>query len=80
LEALYGDFTTARASDKSADLARTLGHPAAREASYELHTAWDLIRRLYPDMSPAMLKPVEDHLCKFDVSSDPVHIMRISNS
>ena len=63
----YGDFTAARANDKSADLARMLGHPAAREASYELHTAWDQIRRLYPDLSPAALKPVEDHLCKFDV-------------
>ncbi|MBI2493195.1 MAG: hypothetical protein HYV94_14035, partial [Candidatus Rokubacteria bacterium] len=33
----------------------------------KLHTAWDLIRRAYPDLAPAVLKPIEDHLCKFDV-------------
>jgi hypothetical protein len=41
-----------------------LGHPAARAASYELHTAWDLIRRLYPDQS---LKSLEERLCHFDL-------------
>jgi hypothetical protein len=60
----YGDFTEARIAGKPADLARMLGHPAAREASYELHTAWDLIRQLYPDQS---LKSVEERLCHFDL-------------
>ena len=65
--AFYADFTEARARDRSADLARMLGHPALRESSFQLHTAWDLIRRAYPDLAPAALKPIEDHLCKFDV-------------
>ena len=63
----YGDFTTARVNGKPTDLARMLGHPAAREASYELHTAWDLIRRSYPDLPPTHLKFVEEHLCQFDL-------------
>lgn len=63
----YGDFTEARIAGKPTDLARMLGHPAARESSYELHTAWDLIRRLYPDQSPAELNPIEQRLCHFDL-------------
>jgi len=63
----YGDFTEARIAGKPTDLARMLGHPAARESSYELHTAWDLIRRLYPDQSPAELNPIERRLCHFDL-------------
>jgi len=60
----YSDFTEARIAGKPADMARMLGHPAAREASYELHTAWDLIRRLYPHQSR---KSVEERLCHFDL-------------
>ena len=63
----YGDFTAARVNGKPADLGRMPGHPAAREASYELHTAWGLIRRSYPNVSPAQLQPLEEHLCQFDV-------------
>lgn len=63
----YGDFTTARIDGKPTDLARMLGHPAAREASYDLHTAWDLIRRLYPDRPATDLSPVEQRLCQFDL-------------
>jgi hypothetical protein len=63
----YGDFTTARIDGRATDLARMLGHPAAREASYELHTAWDLIRQLYPDQSPAQLNPIEQRFCHFDL-------------
>lgn len=58
----YREFTTARVRDTSTDLARMAGHPAAREASFELHTAWNLIRQLHPDTAF-----VEAHLCKFDV-------------
>jgi hypothetical protein len=63
----YGDFTTARIKGQATDLARMLGHPAAREASHELHTAWDLVRRLYPDQSPAQLDPIEQRFCRFDL-------------
>lgn len=62
----YGDFTAARARDGSTDLARMLGHPALRESDYDLRVAWDLIRRTYPDLAPATLQTIEDHLCQFD--------------
>ncbi len=63
----YGDFTTARIDGKPAELGQMVGHPAAREASYELHAAWDLVRRLYPDQSPATLDPIEQRFCQFDL-------------
>jgi len=62
----YGDFTAARARDRSTDLARMLGHPALRESDYDLRTAWDLIRQTYPDLAPATLETIDTLLCQFD--------------
>jgi hypothetical protein len=53
--------------NKSADLARMLGHPALRESDYDLHAAWDFIRQTYPDLDVATKQAVEGHLCQFDV-------------
>jgi hypothetical protein len=63
----YGAFSEARVKDKSADLARMLGHPALRESDYDLHAAWDFIRQTYPDLDVATKQAVEGHLCQFDV-------------
>ena len=63
----YGAFAEARVRDKSADLARMLGHPALRESDYDLHAAWDFIRQTYPDLDVSTKQAVEGHLCQFDV-------------
>ena len=64
--AFYRDFTRARARNP-ADVPRMLGHPDLRASDYDLHTAWDLIRQIYPILAPKLAETIENHLCQLDV-------------
>ncbi|MBI4255745.1 MAG: hypothetical protein HY616_11795 [Candidatus Rokubacteria bacterium] len=65
--AFFGAFVEAKAKDPETDLRRMLPHPALQTTSRELHTAWDLVRRMYPGLDRDTSDAIESRLCQFDV-------------
>lgn len=65
--AFFGAFVEAKAKDPETDLRRMLPHPALQTTSRELHTAWDLVRRMYPTLDKPSSDAIESRLCLFDV-------------
>jgi hypothetical protein len=62
----YRDFRDARVRNPG-DLPQLLGHPDLRASDYDLHTAWDLIRRTYPVLDPRLAEAIESRLCHLDI-------------
>ena len=62
----YERFMRAKAHDRAIELRDLLGDPALQTTNTELHTAWDEIRRLYPDLDPATSSAIEMRFCGFD--------------
>jgi hypothetical protein len=62
----YERFTQAKAQDRAVQLRDLLGDPALQKTNTELHTAWEEIRRLYPELDPASSSAIELRFCGFD--------------
>lgn len=63
----YERFMEAKMQRRGISLRDMLGDPALQTTNTELRTAWDEIRRLYPNLDPDSRSAIEGHFCGFDV-------------
>lgn len=63
----YENFAGTKALDSRVGLDGMLGDRALQTTNTELHTAWEEIRRLYPDLDPDTSAAIELRFCGFDV-------------
>jgi hypothetical protein len=62
----YERFMRAKAGNRRIGLGDLLGDPSLQTTNRELHTAWDEIARLYPDLDPESRGAIEMRFCGFD--------------
>jgi hypothetical protein len=62
----YERFMRAKKDNAKLGLHDMLGDPSLQITNRELHTAWDEIRRLYPNLDPLTSGAIELRFCGFD--------------